>query len=458
MVAPPRQLSGAAAVVLALGALDFGLEQSIILPAFARLAAHYDTSILGVTWLGAGFLLAAAIAVPLCGRLGDQVGKKRMILVSLGLFGVGSVVCAVATSIAIAVVGRAIQGLGAAVVPLALSLARDTVPREQLPRVVGIVAGAGSVGAALGFLLSGTLVDAFGPEGLFWFLAAAALVLTIAVAVIAPESPVRGRVVLDLPGTALLGIGLTAFLLALSVGPEAGWVSGPVFVLVLASVLALTLFVRTESRRADPLVDLTLVRTRPFAAADLCAFGYGFAFFIGAYVIPLVAAAPEKTGYGLGLSVTEIGVLLVPTSIAGLIGGWWGGRVFDRIGARAQVTLGALLAVAGYVSLASMHDTAFALGAGSALIGFGWGLVPTGLYPVVLRNAGVDKTGIAASVVLVARNIGVSVGITMAAAVVASTALVEGIRTEAAYTRALVFGAVAATAMALLATRLPGRR
>ena len=88
---PSRQLSGAAAVVLAIGALDFGLEQTIIVPALPALAAHYGTSLVGVTWLGIGFVLAAAVAVPLCGRLGDLVGKKRMILASLALFAAGSV-------------------------------------------------------------------------------------------------------------------------------------------------------------------------------------------------------------------------------------------------------------------------------------------------------------------------------------------------------------------------------
>jgi predicted MFS family arabinose efflux permease len=234
-------------------------------------------------------------------------------------------------------------------------------------------------------------------------------------------------------------------------------VSGPTIALVCLSLLALAAFVGTESRRPDPLVDLALIRTRPFCAADLCAFGYGVAFFAGAVAVPVIAGEAETTGYGLGLSVTEIGLLLLPTSLAGLLGGWWGGRAFDRIGARAQVTLGALLAAVGYVSLAANHDTVLSLAAGSALIGFSWGLVPSALYPVVLRAAGVDKTGIAASVVLVARNIGVSVGITTALALLASAEQIGGAPSEAAITRALVFGAVATAAFALLAAWLPGR-
>jgi MFS family permease len=440
VAAPPRRLSGAAAVVLALGALDFGLEQSIIVPALPALAAHYDTSIAGATWLGAAFILAAAVAVPLCGRLGDLVGKKRMILVSLALFAVGSVVCAVSTSIGLAVAGRVIQGLGAAVVPLALGLARDTVSRSELPKVIGIVAGAGSVGAALGFLLSGVLVDAFSPPAIFWFLGGAGAVLGIAVAVVAPESPLRARVSLDIPGTALLGLGLGSFLIALSQGEPKGWVSAPVLTLVAVSAVALALFWTTESRRANPLVDLALLRTRPFVNVDVVSFAFGFAFFIGAFLVPQLAA-------GLDHSVTEIGLILAPTAFAGMLGGWTGGRLVDRIGARAQVTLGALIGVVGYVSLATTHGTVYALGFGSALIGIGWGLIPTGYLPVVLRSADVNKTSIAASVVLVLRNVGVSFGITIAVSVAI----------EVGYTQAFVFGAVACAAVGVLAAWLPGR-
>jgi MFS family permease len=454
---PSRRLSGAAVVVLAVGALDFGLESSIIVPALPALVVHYETSIVGAAWLGVAFILAAAVAVPICGRLGDMVGKKRMILVSLGLFVVGSVVCAATSSIGVAIAGRVIQGLGAAVVPLALGLARDTVPPEILPRVVGIVLGGSGVGAALGFLLSGVLVDAYSPAAIFWFLAAVGAVLAGGVAVFAPESPVRARVPLDYAGAVLLGVGLASLMLVISQGRAWGWGSARIVGLVAVAAVALVLFVVTEVRRGDPLVDLALVRARPFANVNLCGFLFGFAFFIGVAVVPLVAGTPELTGYGLGLSVTEIGLVLVPTAVAGMIGGWSGGRLFARLGPRAQVRLGGLLGVVGYVLLVTAHDTALVLAFGSAVIGIGWGLVPAGYLPVVLRSADVDKSSVAVSIVALVRNVGTSMGIAAAASVVAGAGLVGGVPPEAAYERAFVLGAVAAAALALLAAGLPAR-
>ncbi len=146
--AEARGLPAGAMVVLALGALDFGLEQSVIIPALPQLADHYGASLIGVAWLATAFLLASVVAVPLLGRLGDMIGKRRVILISLGAFAVGSAVCALTTSIEFAIAGRAIQGLGAAVTPLILGLARDTLPPQQLPRAIGGVIGAANVGVA----------------------------------------------------------------------------------------------------------------------------------------------------------------------------------------------------------------------------------------------------------------------------------------------------------------------
>lgn len=333
-----------------------------------------------------------------------------------------------------------IQGLGAAVVPLALGLVRDTVSHSGLPRVIGIVAGAGAIGAALGFLLSGVLVDTFSAAAIFWFLAAAAIVLGLAVAVVAPESPVRARVPLDLSGTALLGLGLASFLIAISQGQPHGWASSRVLLPLAVSAVALALFWTTESRRAAPLVDLALLRERPFVNVDVCSFVFGFAVYSGAFLVPQLAQR-------LDLSVTAIGLLLVPTALAGMLAGWVGGRVVDRVGPRAQVTVGVLIAAIGFLSLTVAHDTTYALGFGSALIGVSWGLVPTGYLPVVLRAAAVDKSSIAVSVVLVLRNIGLSFGITVAAAIAVGTG----------YTQALVFGAVSCAAVAVVAAWLPGR-
>src|SRR5262245_24366897 len=205
---PAASLPAGALFVLTLGALDFGLEQSIIVPALPALAQHYGASIVGVAWLATAFLLAGVVAVPVFGRLGDLYGKRRLLLVSLTAFAAGSLVCALAQSIELAIAGRAIQGLGMAVAPLTPRLARDTVPPMMLPRAIGGVIASANVGGATGFLLSGLLVDRISPTAIFWFLFAFSAALAVGVAGLVQESPVRARVSVDVAGAALLGLGL----------------------------------------------------------------------------------------------------------------------------------------------------------------------------------------------------------------------------------------------------------
>ena len=452
-----RTASIGSVFVLTLGALDFGLEQSIIIPALPSLAAHYGASLNAIAWLATGFLLASIVAVPLFGRLGDLFGKRRLLLISLGLFAVGSLICAVTQAIELAITGRIIQGLGAAVAPLAMGLARDTLVPELLPRAIGAVVGAAMAGGGIGFLLSGVIVDAFSPAAIFWFLFAFALVLLVAVFALVAESPVRARVPLDFLGAALLTVGLVGLLLAISKGDAWGWTSVRIVALFGASVGVLTLFLLVERRARQPLVDLGLLVARPFAQAHVCIGLFGFAFFIAVFLVPQIAAAPEASGYGLGLSTKQVGLILLPTSIAAFAAGWAGGRTVDRLGSRALAMTGSVFGVAGYVSLAVAHGSAVELAAGSAAVGIAWGLILTAVYPVVIRGSSPDKTGVAIGVNVVIRNTSAAVGTQVAFAILTGAGLVGGFTAESGFTRAFVLGAVGAAVAVAASALLPAR-
>ena len=187
-------------VVLAFGALDFGLKQSIVVPALPVLATHYGASLASVGWLLTGFLLMGIVAVPLLGRLGDLFGKRLFLLVALAAFGIGSLICALADSIGFVIAGRVVQGLGMAVGPLTLAIAHDIVSPDQLPRAIGAVVGAASAGVTIGLLLSGLLVDHVSVTAIFWFLFLLAAALILATLALVPESPVQAGVRVDVVG------------------------------------------------------------------------------------------------------------------------------------------------------------------------------------------------------------------------------------------------------------------
>jgi MFS family permease len=457
--APPRrELSSLGLVVVALAALDFGLESSMIVPAIPDLAAHYDASLIAVGWLATGFLLAAIVAVPSLSRLGDLYGKRRLLLIALGAFLLGSLICALTTSIELAIVGRAVQGLGAAAGPLTLALARDTVPPAQLPRVVGAVMVGAAVGGGVGFLLGGIVVDLFSPAAIFWLLAAFAACLILAFTQVVPETPVRKKVRLDLAGVALLGAGLAVLLLAISKGHAWGWSSPEILGLFAGATLLLAAFVVVERRVPDPFVDLSLVARTPFANVNVCSFCFGFGFFVMAYVIPQIGAAPSASGYGLDLSTTEIGLLLVPSCLASLTASFVCGRIVDGVGPRLLVSTGAVCGVAGNLSLALAHDSVAAIALGSAVVGTAWGTLLAVLYIVVLGHASADKSAIATSIAAISRQVGLSIGVTSAFVLVTAAGFSGEFPSDSGYTTVFVMGAIGASATLLVALTLPGRR
>jgi MFS family permease len=452
LVAPIRSI-----VVLGLAAFDFSVEAAIVLPALPALARHYGASLIDIGWFATAFQLVGVASVPLLGRLGDVVGKRRVLLLALLAFAMGSLLCAVTNSIGVAIAGRAIQGVGAAAPPLGLAIARDTLPRDRLPRAIGVLVGVGALGGAVGFLLSGVLVDQLSSAAIFWFLFAVAVLLFVATLVCVHESPERVAGYVDVGGALLVSAGLVALLLAISKGNGWGWSSGRIVGLFIAAAVLLALFTAVEMRVSKPLVDLALVARRPLANANLCTLLFGFAFFLGSYVIPQIAASPQASGYGLGLSTTKIGLLLMPTCLACAVGSWAAGGLIDRGGPRGLVSAGSAVGLAALLSLALAHHSVAALATGNAGAGFSWGLILTGLYALVMRSVGPGTSGVAAAVNGTMRVTGQGIGAQAAFAVIAAAGVVGSFSTGAGFTRAFVMGAIGAAATLVAAAFLPGR-
>jgi MFS family permease len=456
--APAGALSLGGILVLALGTFEFSLEQSIVVPALPAVAEHYDASLVATGWIVTGFLLSGIVAVPVLGRLGDLYGKRRLLLLALGAFAVGSLICAVADSIGVVIAGRIVQGIGAAVGPLSYGIAKDSVPPERLPRAIGVIVAGAMGGASVGYVLSGILVDRVSVTAVFWFLLAVGVVLGLAAIVLVPESRVRARARVDVWGAALLALGLAALLLAISKGIDWGWSSGRVLGLFAAAAALLGAFTVVERRAAQPLVDLGVVVRRPFANANLCAFAFGYAFFIVALALPFIGALPEGDGPGLGLSTTEIGLLLLPTGLASMAGGWAAGRWTNRIGARSLVAIGSALGIAAYAGLALIGLGALPLATASAVLGLSWGFILTGIYAVVVGSASADKSGVTVAVNVLIRNTAGALGAQIAFVILAEAASEGGGGIESGFTSAFVMGAVGAGVALVASTSLGGRR
>ena len=341
-----RGSSARSLAVLAVGVLDLGLEQSIVAPALPAIERHYHASPTAGTWLLTGFVLAAAVAIPLAGRLGDQLGRRRVLIWSLGLFAAGAVVCAVSSTIGLLIAGRVIQGLGAGVAALAVALARDSLPAARLTMAVGLLVAAGSAGSVAGLLLAGLLVDHVSVSAIFWLLFAVAAVLAVLVRAVVPESRARRTAPVDVLGALALAGGLGSLTLAVSEGNSWGWGSARTLLLAGFAIALIGAFVARERLAASPLLDPKALALRPIWSANVAMLGVGYSLLIVLALVPLIGAYPKSTGYGLGLTTTQIGLVLVPSAIATLVGGLLGGRYVSATGARLQALGGVALVAA----------------------------------------------------------------------------------------------------------------
>ena len=444
--------------VLALGALDLGLEQSIVLPALPVIAVQEQATPDAVTWLLTGYLLAQAVALPLFARLGDLFGRRRLVVASLAAFAAGSLICALAGSLAGLIAGRVVQGAGAAVAALGIGIIRDHVAPRAVPVAVGVlIAGAGAAMRSASSSAERSLTRPRSPRPLVPLGSPrpcfSRLSRSCRDRVPAPAAPSHWL------GAGVLAGGGAALLLGISKGNDWGWSSARTVGLLSLGVGLLVAFCVLELRIAHPLVDVRLMAGRSLASANLAALAIGFGLFIAGVVIPQLASLPPATGYGLGLTAAEIGLLLLPGALAMLVFGALGGRLVPVLGARAVVGIGAACGTLAYAALALWHDGVAEVAAANGLLGAGIGLSLAAIATLVVTSVEPSATSGSVGMNALIRTIGAALGAQMAAAIVTAAGLVEGlVPDESGFTDAFVLGAAASGAAVLAAMLLPSRR
>src|SRR5918992_1815849 len=202
--------------LLTVAGISFALMQTLVVPALPFFQREFDTSATNVTWIATGFLLSSSILTPILGKLGDSHGKAKLLVISLVIFGLASLGAALAWNLGSLIFFRIVQGTGAAVFPLSFGIIRDEFPPERVGVGIGLVSAVFGVGGGFGVVLSGVIVDNLSWR---WLFIIGSLGIAIAIALViryVPESPIKTRSRVDVPGALLLSGGLIAFLLALT--------------------------------------------------------------------------------------------------------------------------------------------------------------------------------------------------------------------------------------------------
>jgi EmrB/QacA subfamily drug resistance transporter len=442
--------------VTALAGLAYSVLSSAVIPALPSIQHSLGASETGVTWLLTGYLLSASVATSIIGRLGDMYGKERLLLITLGILGAGTVVSALSTSLGPMIAGRIIQGAGGGIFPLAFGIVRDEFPRERVAGSIGILSSILGIGGGIGIVLGGLIVEHLNYHWLYWI----PLVVTVAAAIctwrFVPESPVRvpGRV--NWLAASLMTAGFCCMLIAISETTTWGWGSAKTLGLLAVGIALTAAWILVEVRSEVPLIDMTMMRIRGVWTTNLVAFLLGAGMYASFLILPQFAQLPKSTGFGFGASVVVAGLYLLPAAVGMSALGSVAGRVARRWGSKNAVIAGSGVTALAFAVLAIAHGHPYDMLISAALMGIGIGLAFAALGNLIVEAVSPEQTGAATGMNTVMRTLGGALGGQIVATLIADN-VTGGLPNVTGFTEALFLQAGFLAVAMLAGTLIPGR-
>ena len=354
----------------------------------AQVAQAFHTT--QIVWFSVIYALIGTLLLPFAVKLSDMHGKRRVMLALVVVGLVGDVVCAVAPTFDVLIVGRAIAACYVPVAALTLAAARDIVPAQRLKTVTGIIGAALGGIIAIGPLIAGWLLDDYGFHGAMWFVAACTALGLVLVATVLPETPRHAeRSGFDWAGGALLALSVLAIMSGLGRGSDLGWTNGQVLGPVVVGLILLAVFVMVERRARNPILDLAMLSRRKVAAVlTASSMIQGFAFAaagIMTVVIPLYPNIPGVSD-GLGWSATYGAVVGLPAGVVLFVTGVLAAFAARRFGARATWLAAVPVVLAGLVLQAFFHHNATEIIITGVFSALGTGIV-YGCTPILVLES-----------------------------------------------------------------------
>lgn len=447
-------------LVTAIGGFIVALCGTIIIPILPEISRDMDASFTAVSWALTASTLASAVSVPVMGRLGDMYGKRKLLLVALAAAVVGSLICAVSGDITTLIAGRTVLGLSNAAIPLGISLLSELLPPEQESSGIALVSAMLGIGGALGLPLAGAVAGNWDFHVLFWMTGAVALLATIGVFAIVPESSIRAPGRLDVVGSFLLGGALIALLLPLAQGDSWGWASPLTLGLLGIAVLLAVSLVRFELRHDSPTVDIRAARKRPILLTNIATVLVGFALFASFVGTAAYVEAPSGTGYGFGASVFIGGLCMLPGGLMMLVISPFAARVIDTFGAKLTLLVGCGIIAVGFLLRVFIYQSIWLVVLGATVGGIGSAIAYSAMPKLILQATVPEEKAAANGLNALARYLGNALASAAGAGVQATLVVTVGgvvYPSLAGYNVIFVASAAAAVLAAICAAFVPKR-
>lgn len=406
------------AIVLAsccLSLLIVSMDATIVNVAIPSIRTDLGATASQLQWVIDVYTLVLASLLMLSGAMGDRFGRRRVFQAGLLIFAIGSLLCSLAPGIDALIAARLLQAVGGSMLnPVALSIISQvfTGPVERA-RAIGIWGAVVGISMALGPTVGGLLIHLIGWRAVFWInlpICLAAIVLT---AIFVPETRSATMRNIDPVGQLLAVVFLFGAVFTLIEGPALGWDNGRVIAAGAVAVLTFAAFLRYESRRTDPFIDLRFFRSVPFASATviaICAFASW-----GALLFMMSLYLQGARGY----SAVQTGLIYLPIAVGALVFSPLSGRLVGRYGARPSLLVSGVMIATASTVLALLPESApvWALMTVFAVFGIGFSMVNAPITNAAVSGMPLDRAGAASAVTSTSRQIGVSIGVALCGSV-----------------------------------------
>ena len=426
-------------------------------PLIPTVAHVYGVTLSSAQWVLTAALMTGAVVTPIMGRLADGPRQRIVILTTLTLVALGCVISAVSTRFEVLILGRALQGFGLGLLPVNMAIARRHLPFTKAARAIAILSVSTAIGVGLGYPLTGLIAQVFNFRAAYWFGAIVVVSALVCAAVVLPPRSDVPPLRFDGIGAVMLGFAVIGVSVFLSEGGNWGWTSTRTIGVVAVCLLLVAGWVVHELRFDRPLVDLRHLRNRSVLTADITGFLMSVSMYL---IIPIVVEfvqLPTSLGFGFGASIAVSGLVLVPLSIT-----TFGASRFlviyeRRFGVRSMIPLGAVVSSSASLYFAFEHSSLWQAFVTVGIAGLGIGFTFAAMPGFIVRAVPHTETGSATGFYQVLRNVGLSVGSALGAAVLLGYTHHGHIYPEIDGFRAVLFvSAGLGFATALLSFVLPG--
>jgi len=433
-------------LILAGMAIMVTYVETMVLPAFSTFEKFFRvTDASTIAWILSAYLLVGVVVTPIFGKLGDIYGKKRILLVAMGVYAVAVSVAGFTPNLGAAIglsrpnqiyvliAVRAVQGVGMAMFPLGFAMLPEVFPPARVAQAQGLLSGMFATGAAAGLVGGGWIAQTYGWQLTYHTVIPIAILVFVLAAVFIRESQIRFQRKIDFPGIVSLGIGLTLLMLGITEGAYWGWtdpsavswggVPWGVPEFFLLALIAFAFFLYWEPRAPSPVVSFRSLKERNIWVSNVNGVFVGMTMFLLFTVLIILGEYPSP---GFGLSQLNAALVFIPAVLGMMVTGPFLGRAIGRFGPKPVMVLGFLLIIAGALGLIAFDRTALEVAVISIPIMVGNVAVLVSMTNVIVLSVDPKTMGVQTGMNQTFRNLGSAVGPVLVTSILASYAFTEG--------------------------------